>query len=90
MDLPASRHGPRPSSRTMSRLAFSWFLAFKVDIDFRFDFGANLLQPQNLLKLYRFYSVFLLLGFFKIRPEDSSIQRAAEQRTRHRVEFFVF
>ena len=69
----------------MSRLAFSWFLAFKVDIDFRSDFGANLLQPQNLLKLYRFYSVFLLLGLFK-----SSIQRAAEQRTRHRVEFFVF
>ena len=67
IDLPASRHGPRPSSRTMSRLAFSWFLAFKVDIDFRFDFGANLLQPQNLLKLYRFYSVFLLLSLFKIR-----------------------
>ena len=30
------------SQLKVSRLTFSWFLAFKVDIDFWYDFGANL------------------------------------------------
>ena len=36
---------------------------------FLIDFCSNFrsLEHQNLLKLYRFYSVFLLLGLFKIR-----------------------
>ena len=38
--LPTSTH---ESQLNASGLAFSWFLAFKMDIDFRSDFGANLL-----------------------------------------------